>query len=304
MNAPLIEKIRTGYGGFSKGQRRIIDYLTEHPEDAAFMTAKRLGEQTGVSESTVIRFAMLKGFDGYPDLQSQLQTMLESRLSTLQRAELARRIPEENAVREVLEADIRNLQKTQEMSDPVLFSEAVSWLCDGLHVYLAGSGSARPLLIFFGNYLSYLRENVILLPDSETDARAQMARVSPADVCFGISFPRYSAATADLLGFAAERGAAVIALTDRKDSPAALVADTVLLARSGMVSLADSLTAPLSLLNALLVAAANRFGAGADRSLARLEEIFEENGVYIAPDSQEAGPDASERRPAWREGQQ
>ena len=284
MNGLLIRKIRTGYGSFSKGHRRIIDFLTEHPEEAAVLTAKRLGERTGVSESTVIRFAMLQGFDGYPDLQEQLRNMVESGFSTLQRVELARGIPEEDVVREVLGADIRNLQKTMELSEPAVFSEAVSWLCDGLHIYLVGSGSARPLVLFFGNYLSYLRENVIFIPDSDTDARTQMARISPADVCFGISFPRYSASTADLLSFASERGAAVIALTDRKDSPAAMTADTVLLARSGMVSLADSLTAPISMLSALLTAVANRFGTGADGSLARLEQIFDENGVYIAPD--------------------
>ena len=273
----LITKIQSELPGFSKGQKQIARFILEHYDKAAFMTASRLGVTVGVSESTVVRFATELGYDGYPHLQRALQEMIRNKLTSVQRMEVAGdRMGGRDVLQTVLHADTDMIRVTLDEIDRDAFQGAVDALMGAKRIYILGVRSSSALASFLGFYFNLLFENVTLVhTNSVSEIFEQVLRVGPGDVLFGISFPRYSKRTLSAMKYARDRGARVIALTDSQLSPLARVADHVLLARSDMASFVDSLVAPLSVINALIVAVGMSRRDEIEQTFNKLERIWE-----------------------------
>ena len=282
----LITKIQSELPGFSKGQKQIARFILEHYDKAAFMTASRLGVTVGVSESTVVRFATELGYDGYPHLQRALQEMIRNKLTSVQRMEVAGdRMGGRDVLQTVLHADTDMIRVTLDEIDRDAFQGAVDALMGAKRIYILGVRSSSALASFLGFYFNLLFENVTLVhTNSVSEIFEQVLRVGPGDVLFGISFPRYSKRTLNAMKYARDRGARVIALTDSQLSPLARVADHVLLARSDMASFVDSLVAPLSVINALIVAVGMSRRDEIEQTFNKLERIWEEYDVYEKPE--------------------
>ena len=282
----LITKIQSELPGFSKGQKQIARFILEHYDKAAFMTAIRLGVTVGVSESTVVRFATELGYDGYPHLQRALQEMIRNKLTSVQRMEVAGdRMGGRDVLQTVLHADTDMIRVTLDEIDRDAFQGAVDALMGAKRIYILGVRSSSALASFLGFYFNLLFENVTLVhTNSVSEIFEQVLRVGPGDVLFGISFPRYSKRTLSAMKYARDRGARVIALTDSQLSPLARVADHVLLARSDMASFVDSLVAPLSVINALIVAVGMSRRDEIEQTFNKLERIWEEYDVYEKPE--------------------
>ena len=282
----LITKIQSELPGFSKGQKQIARIILEHYDKAAFMTASRLGVTVGVSESTVVRFATELGYDGYPHLQRALQEMIRNKLTSVQRMEVAGdRMGGRDVLQTVLHADTDMIRVTLDEIDRDAFQGAVDALMGAKRIYILGVRSSSALASFLGFYFNLLFENVTLVhTNSVSEIFEQVLRVGPGDVLFGISFPRYSKRTLSAMKYARDRGARVIALTDSQLSPLARVADHVLLARSDMASFVDSLVAPLSVINALIVAVGMSRRDEIEQTFNKLERIWEEYDVYEKPE--------------------
>lgn len=282
----LITKIQSELPGFSKGQKQIARFILKHYDKAAFMTASRLGVTVGVSESTVVRFATELGYDGYPHLQRALQEMIRNKLTSVQRMEVAGdRMGGRDVLQTVLHADTDMIRVTLDEIDRDAFQGAVDALMGAKRIYILGVRSSSALASFLGFYFNLLFENVTLVhTNSVSEIFEQVLRVGPGDVLFGISFPRYSKRTLSAMKYARDRGARVIALTDSQLSPLARVADHVLLARSDMASFVDSLVAPLSVINALIVAVGMSRRDEIEQTFNKLERIWEEYDVYEKPE--------------------
>ncbi len=275
--------IRERKKGFSKGQNRIAGYVTENAEKAAFMTAAKLGQKVGVSESTVVRFALELGFEGYPEMRKALQEMIRNRLTSVQRIEVAKTvIGGRDTLAAILNSDMENILRTQSELDRGRFEAAVEALLEAGHIYILGTRTSAALSMFMGFYFNLLFENVrVLYENTAGEIFEQLMRIGPGDVFVGISYPRYSKRTVKAVRFAKERGATVLALTDSAASPIADGADICLLARSDMVSFVDSLVAPLSLINALIVAVSER-KPGVACTFTELEKVWNEYDVYAS----------------------
>ena len=282
----LITKIQSELPSFSKGQKQIARFILEHYDKAAFMTASRLGVTVGVSESTVVRFATELGYDGYPHLQRALQEMIRNKLTSVQRMEVAGdRMGGRDVLQTVLHADTDIIRVTLDEIDRDAFQGAVDALMGAKRIYILGVRSSSALASFLGFYFNLLFENVTLVhTNSVSEIFEQVLRIGPGDVLFGISFPRYSKRTLSAMKYARDRGARVIALTDSQLSPLARVADHVLLARSDMASFVDSLVAPLSVINALIVAVGMSRRDEIEQTFNKLERIWEEYDVYEKPE--------------------
>jgi len=267
---------------FSKGQKRIARYITDSYDKAAFMTANRLGKTVGVSESTVVRFAVDLGFDGYPSMQKAMREMVLNRLTSVQRIEVANnRFGDQDVVSMVLHSDMEKLRQTSETVSREEFSAAVSAILKAKRVYILGVRSVAPLANFLGYYLNYMFNNVHVLSGlSAGEMFEKIVSVNSDDVIIAFSFPRYSASTTKGARYCRSAGATVIGITDSKDSPLGQCSDHVLLAKSDMVSLVDSLVAPLSLVNALIVAIAAKKEKELSQTFANLERIWDEYDVY------------------------
>lgn len=278
----LLARINANYNSFSKGQKLLANYIVDNYDKAAFITASRMGRTVGVSESTVVRFAYALGYDGYPELQRSLQEMIRNRLTTVQRIQLTSDLDQDEVLSTVLKSDIGNIRSTIESVDTVVFNEVIDNILKARRVYIVGIKSAAPLAQFLGYYLNFIVEDVNVVTSMQSDVFESLLRVGSDDVCIGISFPRYSARTVDALRFARDKGAYVTALTDSMFSPIAELADSVLIARSDMASFADSLVAPLSLINAMIVGAGLRRKASVSECLNQLENIWKSQKVYIS----------------------
>lgn len=267
---------------FSKGQKRIARYITEAYDKAAFMTANRLGKTVGVSESTVVRFAVDLGFDGYPSMQKAMQEMVRNRLTSVQRIEVANnRFGDQDVVSMVLHSDMEKLRQTGETVDRDEFQAAVNAILKAKRVYIIGVRSVAPLANFLGYYLNYMFNNVHVISGfSAGEMFEKIVSVNSDDVVVAFSFPRYSASTTKGAKYCRSAGATVIGITDSKLSPLGQCSDHVLLAKSDMVSLVDSLVAPLSLVNALIVAVASKREKELSQTFANLERIWDEYNVY------------------------
>ncbi|MBR4990086.1 MAG: MurR/RpiR family transcriptional regulator [Oscillospiraceae bacterium] len=267
---------------FSKGQRRIAQYILEAYDKAAFMTANRLGKTVGVSESTVVRFAVDLGFDGYPSMQKAMQEMVLNRLTSVQRIEVANdRLGDQDVISMVLHSDMEKLRQTDETLDRNEFTAAVNAILKAKRVYILGVRSVAPLANFLGYYLNYMFNNVHVVSGfSAGEMFEKIVGVNADDVVIAFSFPRYSSSTTKGAQYCRSAGATVIGFTDSKQSPLGQCCDHVLIAKSDMVSLVDSLVAPLSVINALIVAIAAKREKEISRTFANLERIWDEYNVY------------------------
>lgn len=278
----MIKRIQQSLPEMSKGQKLIAKYIVDHYEKAAFMTAARLGEVVGVSESTVVRFAIELGYDGYPKLQKVLQELIKSKLTAVQRIEVStNRINEDNILRSVLQSDMEKIKLTLEDIDLEGFNKIVEAILNAKKIYILGVRSSAPLASFLGFYFNLIFDNVRLVhTTSVSEMFEQILRVSEGDVVIGISFPRYSKRTIKAMQFVKSQGATVIAITDSWESPLADVADHCITARSDMASFVDSLVAPLSVINAIIVAIGMRKKESVYNTFERLEAIWDEYQVY------------------------
>ena len=282
MNGDILTMIQENMAGFSKGQRRIAAYILESYDKAAFLTASKLGKKVNVSESTVVRFAAELGFDGYPDMQRSLQKMIRNRLTSVQRIEVTNdRIGDQDLVSMVLQSDIDKIRMTLEELDRDAFDGAVEAIVGARKIYLIGVRSAAALTTFLHFYLNLIFDNVVLVTaNTGSELFESLLRVGEEDVVLGISFPRYSSRTVQAMSFARDRGATTIAITDSEASPLAAASRYTLTARSDMASFVDSLVAPLSLVNALLVAVSRKKNDDLATTFHTLEDIWAEYGVY------------------------
>ena len=287
MSKDILSQIEENSRGFSKGQRLIARYITENYDKAAFMTAGRLGKTVGVSESTVVRFATELGYDGYPGMRKAMQEMVRSRLTSVQRIAVAKDMLDgSNVLKSVMSSDIDKLQSTLEELDRGSFDEAVNAIENAAHLYLVGMRSSAALTGFMAFYLNFLLDNVRLIHDTTAnEVYEQIMHIGQGDVYIGISYPRYSSSSLKAMKFAKSRGATVIALTDNPSSPFAAIADIPLYAKSDMVSFLDSLVAPMSLINALIVAVAARKQETLDQTFGFLEKLWSEYEVFTTDKS-------------------
>ncbi len=266
--------------GFSKGQKRIASYILENYDKAAFLTASRLGILAGVSESTVVRFASELGYDGYPSMQRALQDMIRSRLTSTQRIQAAGDMYQ-NVLPAVIQSDIDKLRQMLSHGRQDEFDRVVDKIMTSRHVYILGVRSSSFVAGYLHFYMHLLSENVTLIQSNAAgEMFEQMLRMGPGDVLIAISFPRYSKVTINTVKFARDRGAEIIAITDNELSPVYQLSQAALLAPCEMISFVDSMVAPLSLINALLVALSNRYGADVSATFAELEDIWNEYGVF------------------------
>lgn len=282
MNQDILMALQEMAPTFSKGQRAIAKYITESYDKAAFMTASKLGKTVGVSESTVVRFAVELGYDGYPSMQKAMREMVLNRLTSVQRIEVANnRFADHDVVSTVLQSDMEKLRQTEELINRDDFAAAVNAIVNSKRIYILGIRSTAPLANFLGYYLNYMFRNVhIVTASGTTELYEKIVGVNADDVLIAFSFPRYSSTTIRGARYCRSAGATVIGLTDSMLSPLAENSDHVLLAKSDMVSLVDSLVAPLSVINALIVALASKKEKELARTFETLERLWEEHHVY------------------------
>ena len=282
MERDILAQIQRSDRRFSKGQRLICDYITENYDKAAFMTAGKLGKAVGVSESTVVRFATELGYDGYPGMRRAMQEMIRNRLTAVQRIEVAReQMDGGDLLNAVLSSDMEKLRLTLEEVNKDDFNRAVEEILKADTIYIVGMRSSTSLANFMGFYLNLLLDNVRLVHDtSVSEVYEQVFRIHEGDVFIGISYPRYSSRTIKAMQFAKSTGAFAIGITDGKTSPFNGVADLCLYAKSDMVSFLDSLVAPMSLINALIVAIGIQRPESLSDTFRRLEGIWTDYDVY------------------------
>ena len=284
----VLHSIEDHMDGFSKGQKRIARYILDHYEKAAFLTASRLGEVVDVSESTVVRFAAELGFSGYPAMQRALQEMIRSRLTAAQRFQDADgRFTGQDLLGNVVLSDAEKLRQMASQASRPAFESAVERIRQARHVYILGVRSSWFVAGYLNFYLHLIMNNVTLVQSNAAgEIFEQLFRIGPGDVMIAISFPRYSQVTVNTVKFARDRGASVIAVTDNAQSPVYRLSEAALLAPCEMISFVDSMVAPLSLVNALLVALAHSMGADVSATFAGLEEIWNEYGVFGQADDE------------------
>ena len=278
----LTSRINECYGSLSKGQKILATYITDNYDKAVFLTAAKMGQVVGVSESTVVRFATHLGYKGYPEFQKALEEMVRNKLNSIQRMEVTYgRISQSHILETVLQSDQEKIKDTLEHIDEHAFELAVDTIIKAKHIYIVGIRSCAPLAAFMAFYFNLMFENVTLLQtNNSSELFEQMVRISKDDVIIGISFPRYSMRTLKAMEFANNRNAKVITLTDSVHSPMNLYSSCNLIARSDMASIVDSLVAPLSVINALIVALCLKKQGEVAKTLETLEDIWNEYQVY------------------------
>ncbi len=288
-NANLFSRLQEIMPSLSKGHKKIAEFIITRYDKAAFMTASKLGTIVGVSESTVVRFATELGFEGYPELQRALKEYTSNKLTTVQRIDVMNdQLGGNDVYEKVLNMDIDKIRKTLEESDRDEFYRTVDTLCQAKNIYVIGARSAAVLARFLSFYFNMMFENVKLVHTTSTSEMfEQILNIGTNDIMIGISFPRYSKHTVKAFRYAHAQGAKVIAITDSNASPLVEYADNVLLARSDMVSFADSLVAPMSVINALIVAVGMRKSDYVVKNYERLNEIYDEFEVYENSDDQD-----------------
>ncbi len=282
MTTDILSLLQQKEGEFSKGQKRICRYITESYDKAAFMTASRLGKTVGVSESTVVRFAVELGYDGYPSMQKAMQEMVLNRLTAVQRMGVANdRIGDQDVVSMVLNADADKLRQTAEVVSRDDFRAAVQAILKAKQIYVVGVRSTSALANFLGYYLNFMFRNVHLVTTSgASEMFEKLVGVDSDDVVIAFSFPRYSTSTLKGAQYCRSTGATVVGITDSRLSPLGQNSDHVLVAKSDMLSIVDSLVAPLSLVNALIVALASEKEPELAKTFNTLERVWEEYNVY------------------------
>ena len=287
MAKSVLHTIEDNLSTFSKGQKRIGRYILDHYDQAAFMTASKLGKLTEVSESTVVRFAAELGFDGYPAMQKALQEMARNRLTSTQRIQAAENIYDRDVLSSVLQADIENLRQISMDEDRDTFQTAVEKIVHARHIYILGARSSTHLAGYLYFYMQMIFENVTLVQSSAAgEIYEQLVHIGPGDVLLSICFPRYSKMAIHAVQFACSRQADVIAITDSPMSPMYQMASLSLLAPSDMISFVDSMAAPLSLLNALILAVGRQRRDELSATLADMEQVWSKYSIFGKEDDE------------------
>ena len=268
------------FKSLSKCQKVIANYIIENYDKAAFMTASVLGRTVGVSESTVVRFACALGYDGYPELQRNLQEIIKNKLTSVQRLNLMEGMEPDKIIDTVLRQEISNLKETRENLDTEAFMNVVNLMCKARKILVIGSRSSSQIAQFLVYYLSYILDNPQLITTGNFDIYAQLMHANKDDVVIGIGFPRYSSQTVEGLKFAKSMGANVVTITDNKMSPLYEIADTCILTKSDMNSFVDSLVAPLSIINALLIMIGLQKKDTLIENFSMMENVWREKKVY------------------------
>ena len=280
MSDDILSLLQERFRTFSKGQKLIANYIMDSYDKAAFMTASRLGKTVGVSESTVVRFAVELGFDGYPSMQKTLQALVRTKLTSVQRIEVSNSRIAGDVAGAVLQADIDALRRTGELLDREQMEKCVDAILHARRIYIVGVRSSAAIAVFLNFHLRSAFDNVQLITSASTSEMfEQMIHVTHEDVVLGISLPRYSVRTVKLLQYARARGATTASITDKVDAPAGRVSDCVLVAKSDMVSVVDSLVAPMSVVNALIAMISRRQEQSLSRTYQDLERLWEEYDV-------------------------
>ncbi len=279
----VISVIKEKYNSMSKSHKAVANFIFDHYDQAVFMTAAKIGEELGISESTVVRFASCLDYAGYPEFQASLAEWVKNKLNTVQKMDAKYgKSTQSEIVSEVLKADISNLKETLERMNPAAFDAAVKTILSARTVYILGVRSCEPLADFLHFYLNMIRPNVVnLKTTSVTEIFEQMLRIGDEDAFIGISFPRYSMRTLKAMEFARDRNAKVLSITDSERSPMTLYSSCNLVAKSDMVSIVDSLVAPLSVINALVVTLCMQRPEEVKESLTTLEEAWNNYQVYL-----------------------
>ena len=282
MSHDILTVIQDSMSSFSKGQKKIAAFILESYDKAAFMTASRMGKKVGLSESTVVRFASELGYNGYPDMQRSLQKMIRNRLTTVQRIEVTNdRLGDQDLLSVVLQSDIEKIRQTLEEMDRESFNQVVDAIVSARKIYIIGVRSSASVASFLYFYFNLIFDNVMLVSaNTASEIFESLLRVGEGDAVIGVSFPRYSSRTVQAMSFARDRGATTVAMTDSEASPLVPISQYTLMARSEMASFVDSLVAPLSLVNALIVAVGRRKNEDVAHTFQSLEDIWEEYGVY------------------------
>ena len=293
MAKDILTHIQENMTYFSKGQKLIANFILSSYDKAAFMTACKLGKTVNVSESTVVRFAAELGYDGYPSMQKALQEMIRNKLTSIQRIEVSNdRIGDQDIMSMVMQSDIEKIRLTLEETDRTSFSRAVEAISSARRVYILGVRSASALANFMSFYFTFIFDNVVHVDTTSiSEVFEQVMRIGPDDVLIGLSFPRYSKRTVKAMQYAKKQGATVIAITDSDVSPLANIADVSLFAKSDMASFVDSLVAPLSLVNALIVAVSRVKNDQLEATFGKLESLWAEYEVYEPSAGEETASD-------------
>lgn len=282
----LIRRINDSYNKLSKGQKLLANYIVDHYEKAVFLTASKLGKIVGVSESTVVRFANELGYDGYPRLQEALEELVRTKLTSIQRVEVTSdRIDKDHVLKFVLQSDMDKIKNSLEDVKEDVFDQAIEMILKAKNIYIVGVRSSASLAGFMGFYFNLMFENVKLIhTNSVSELFEQIHRINEEDVMIGISFPRYSKRTLKAMEYARSKNANVITITDSPLSPMVQFSNASLVAKSDMISFVDSLVAPLSLINAIIVAISMKKKDYLVNSLESLEKIWYEYQVYDTDD--------------------
>ena len=278
----LIQRLNHSGKKLSKSHRRIAECIVSHYDKVVFMTASRLGEYVGVSESTVVRFAAALGYSGYPQLQKALQELIRHRLTAAQRFEMTSDMDHTQVLNKVLKADMQNIRSTLDELDVDAFEKAIDRIIQARHIYVMGLRASGPIAQFFVHYLRFIFQDVTCVTSGVSDVFEQLARIGQGDLLIGISFPRYTSRTIEAMEFAHTRGAGLIAITDGPLSPLHASADICLNAKSDMASFVDSFAEPLSLINALIVALAQRRRQEVSEYFSNIEGIWNDYHVYLS----------------------
>lgn len=278
----LMAIIKSKYKGMSKGQKLLAQYTINNYQKVAFMTASRLGETVGVSESTVVRFANVLGYSGYPKFQDALQELIKTKLTTVQRVEMSNSDYSEgsNILEKVLKEDIENIKETMDFMYESSYDKSIDTIISAKKVYIMGMRSSIYVAKYLGYYLNYILDNVVILRMDMGEPVEQMIKMTSEDVLISISFPRYSKKTLSSVQFAKDRGAKVIAITDSFNAPIAKVADVVLTVKNNMISFVDSLVPAFSVANAVVIGVASRESDDIKAYFNELEKIWEKFEIY------------------------
>ncbi len=277
----LISHIQSQYTRFSKGQKLIAQYILKNYDKVAFMTACKLGEAVGVSESTVVRFANALGYSGYPKLQDALQEVIKNKLTTVQRVDMVKEFNDDSAIlKKIVKSDMDNIKDTLDGIDEKAFEEAANRILKAKRIYIVGMRSSFTIAQYLGFYLGIILDSVHVIRTDMGDAFEQVVKINEDDVLIAISFPRYSKKSYQIVSYAKEKGAHIVSLTDSPFAPVASFTDNLLLVKSNMVSFVDSLVPALSIANALIVSVGMKEKEDIKQHFDDLEAIWEKYSVY------------------------
>ena len=277
----LISHIQSQYTRFSKGQKLIAQYILKNYDKVAFMTACKLGETVGVSESTVVRFANALGYSGYPKLQDALQEVIKNKLTTVQRVDMVKEFNDDSAIlKKIVKSDMDNIKDTLEEIDEKAFEEAANRILKAKRIYIVGMRSSFTIAQYLGFYLGIILDSVHVIRTDMGDAFEQVVKINEDDVLIAVSFPRYSKKSYQIVSYAKEKGAHIVSLTDSPFAPVASFTDNLLLVKSNMASFVDSLVPALSIANALIVSVGMKEKEDIKQHFDDLEAIWEKYSVY------------------------